>query len=84
MFDPDPEFDEYMVQAWNTYTDDPQLFNNVSQYILTSYLVARSIWRKFTGRIPRRRRLMQRKKFNNDPSLRDARKPRPKIYMWGM
>ena len=74
LFEKDPEFDDQMVQAWATAKTDPKLYNNIAGDLCCTYLLARSRWRKFTGRSPRRRMIERRRNFAQNPQLRDQRK----------
>ena len=73
LFMEDPEFDNQMVQAWAAVKTDPQVFNQIAGDLCGSYVLSRSRWRKFMGRLPRRRRLERRIKFAKSPHLRDKR-----------
>ena len=81
----DKEFDDTAVQAWNSVKTNPQLYNKFAEELCSAYLLARARWRKFTGRLPRGRRLARRKKFAEDPQLRDPRKASvpPRAFMCG-
>ena len=85
LFIPDPDFDNRMVQAWNAAESNPKAFNELAGDLFSVYVLARSRWRKFTGRLPRRKRLARRKKFTTTPNLRDPHKanPTPKSFMCG-
>ena len=77
IFAEDPEFDNQMTQVWAAIKKEPHVYNQVAGDLLSSYQLQRSRWRKFTGRLSRRKRLERRKKFGDSPNLRDPRKGAP-------
>ena len=55
LFMEDPEFDNRMVQAWAAAKTNPAFFNEVAGELASVYILGRSRWRKFTGRLPRQK-----------------------------
>ena len=74
LFMEDPEFDNQMVQAWAAVKTGPQVFNQIAGDLCGSYVLSRSRWMTFMGRLPRRRTIERRGKFANSPHRRDKRK----------
>ena len=81
----DPEFDNKMVQTWAAAKTNPALFNEVAGELASVYILGRSRWRKFSGRLPRRRRIERRKKFVRSLELWDKRKgnAKPGAFLCG-